>query len=199
MININVKDKAFFALREVMESYSPLSDQTWQSLQTICDVREIAKNCNLYQIGEYPSSFSFVYSGLFRAFAMDDKGNEYNKVFFDEGMFPGAMTALLTATPSQQTIESLEPSIVIIINFKAFRKLLIAADDLKLFHIYYLEKNWLLAKDAREIQIIQEDASQRYQRFLSSHGSLCARIPQYHIALHLGITPTQLSRIRKKI
>lgn len=71
--------------------------------------------------------------------------------------------------------------------------------DLKLFHIFYLEKNWLMAKDAREIEIVQENAGQRYQRFLKEYPSLNSRIPQYHIASHLGITPTQLSRIRKKI
>ncbi len=196
--NDNVKSDAFVALKKVMDSYSPISNGTWAVLKAICDFRKVEKNCILYSSGDLPTSFSFVYTGLFRVFITDTKGNEYNKLFFDEGTFPGAMTALLTATPSRLTIESLEPSSVIVINFSGFRNLLLEADDLKLFQIYYLEKNWLLAKDAREVEIVQEDATQRYQRFLKEHPSICARIPQYHIASHLGITPTQLSRIRKK-
>jgi len=194
----NVKNEALIALKTVMDSYSPLSDKTWETFKTICDYRDIEKNGILYQSGELPKSFAFVHSGLFRAFITDEKGNEYNKIFFDEGTFPGSMAALLTSTPSRLTIESLEPSSVIRINFKGFRKLLLEANDLKLFHIFYLEKNWLLAKDAREVEIVQEDATQRYERFLKKHASIVARIPQYHIASHLGITPTQLSRIRKK-
>lgn len=62
-------------------------------------------------------------------------------MFFDEGKFPGSMTMLLTNIPSMLTIESLEPLIIVVINSKAFRGLLIASDDLKLFKIYYLEKN----------------------------------------------------------
>lgn len=182
-----------------MDSYSPISDETWEKLDAICALKSINKNCNLYNSGGVPETFSFVYSGLFRAFIRDNNGTEYNKIFFDEGKFPGSMTALLTSTPSQLTIESLESSSVVLINFKDYRRLLLKTPDLMLFHIFYLERNWLLAKDAREIEIVQENASQRYSRFLQEYPSICARIPQYHIASHLGITPTQLSRIRKKI
>ena len=194
----HLETKAFVALKRVMDSYAPTSSETWEAVKAICDFKVIEKAQILYRTGELLNSFSFVYSGLFRVFITDDKGNEYNKAFFDEGTFPGSMTALLTATPSQFTIESLERSSIIVINFNAYRKLLLESDDLKLFHIYYLEKNWLLAKDAREVEIIQEDASQRYEKFIEMHSSISSRIPQYHIASHLGITPTQLSRIRKK-
>jgi hypothetical protein len=84
------------------------------------------------------------------------------------------------------------------IDFLAYRRLLLEYDDLKLFQIYYLEKNWLLDKDEREISLVQLDASARYQQFMSDFPRLVERLPQYHIASHLGITPTQLSRIRKK-
>ena len=80
-----------------------------------------------------------------------------------------------------------------------YRKLLMEKHDLKLFQIYYLEKNWLVAKEIREVEIVQNNAAQRYKKFLAEYPSLEERLPQYHIASHLGITPTQLSRIRKKI
>jgi len=196
--HINLKKEAFIALKAVMDSYSKLSNRTWNDLKEICEFTKLKKFDVLYQCGEVPKSFSFVFSGLFRVYISDKNGNEYNKLFFDEGSFPGSMAALLTSSSSQFTIEALEPSQLIKINFEAYRKLLLQVNDLKLFHIYYLEKNWLLAKDAREVEIVQENASQRYQRFLDEHPSLNSRIPQYHIASHLGITPTQLSRIRKK-
>lgn len=47
-------------------------------------------------------------------------------------------------------------------------------------------------------ELVQEDAAQRYRRFLRRSPTLAERLPQYHIASHMGITPTQLSRIRKK-
>jgi CRP-like cAMP-binding protein len=153
----------------------------------------------LYRLGEVPSSFAYVYRGLLRCYVCDEKGTEYNKNFFDEGKFPGSMTALLSASPSRIAFEAIENSAIIEIDFAAYRKLMVEKEDLKLFQIYYLEKNWLLAKDAREIAIVQDDATARYRRFLDEHPKLVERLPQYHIASHLGITPTQLSRIRKSM
>lgn len=198
-MNREVKANALLALRRVMDSYYSLSRETWSKLTALCHFRRIDKHAVVYPSGEIPSTFAFVYSGLMRVYVIDEQGNEYNKNFFDEGKFPGSMAALLTSTPSRFTIDALEPTAIIEINFTGYRNLLAEQHDLKLFQIYYLEKNWLLAKDAREVEIVQENATQRYQRFLREYPGLVDRLPQYHIASHLGITPTQLSRIRKKI
>jgi len=196
---MNDQNKAFIALRKSLCSYSPISDDTWQAFMAICKFRRLKKHSLLYNIGDIPCSYSYVYHGLVRCFACDEKGNEYNKMFFDEGKFPGAMTALLTSSPSMLAFEAIEDSLIIEIDFTGYRKLMIENNELKLFQIYYLEKNWLLAKDAREIEIVQDDATARYLRFIDKHPELVDRLPQYHIASHLGVTPTQLSRVRKKI
>jgi len=193
------EEKAFLALRKSLEAYSPISDETWQAFMGISKFRSLTKHSFLYSAGEVPHSYAYVYRGLVRCFVCDEKGNEYNKNFFDEGKFPGSMPALLTSSPSALAFETIEDTFIIEIDFSAYRKLMIEKDDLKLFQIYYLEKNWLLDKDAREIEIVQDDATARYLRFVDKHPSLVDRLAQYHIASHLGITPTQLSRIRKKL
>jgi len=193
------KDKAFIALRKSLCSYASISDDTWQVFIAICKFKSLTKHSFLYNIGSIPSSYSYIYHGLVRCFSCDEKGSEYNKMFFDEGTFPGSMTALLASAPSLLAFEALENSLIIEIDFIAYRKLMFQNDELKLFQINYLEKNWLLAKDAREIEIVQEDATARYLHFIDKHFSLIDRLPQYHIASHLGITPTQLSRIRKNL
>ncbi len=192
------KKQGFIQLREVMSGYYPLSDETWQALTEICHYRQVTRQTQICRVGEVPRSFAFVCQGLFRVFVLDEKGNEFNKNFFQEGRFPGAMTALLRQEPSLHSIEALEDSTIIEINFQAFRDLLYRSEDLKLFHIHYLERHWLLDKDTREIRLVQQDAAERYQAFQREYPELLTRLPQYHIASHLGVTPTQLSRIRKK-
>ncbi|WDE03347.1 Crp/Fnr family transcriptional regulator [Thalassomonas viridans] len=189
----------FTALHKAMSAYYPISGQTWREFTDICELVSIEKNEFLYPVGQVPNSFAFVYSGLFRLFIADEKGNEYNKMFFDENTFPGSMVALLKNGPSRFAIEALEASKVITINFNGFRRLLASREDLKMFHIHYLEQNWLIAKEAREVALVQEEAQARYLRFLDEYQQLELRLPQYHIASHLGITPTQLSRIRKQL
>jgi CRP-like cAMP-binding protein len=183
------------AFKQTLDSYTPISDTTWYALKAVTQIKRLEKNQVLYQAGDIPATFAWVFHGLIRGFVCDEKGNEYNKKFFDEGMFPGAM---LTNRPSKQGFDALEETFLIEIDFLAYRRLLLEYNDLRLYQIYYLEKNWLLDKDEREIAIVQLDASARYQQFLSEFPSLVERLPQYHIASHLGITPTQLSRIRKK-
>lgn len=195
----NENTAAMDALRASIDNYHPIKQQTWSLLTQGCRVYGVKKQQTIYPIGEIPTSFSFVVKGLIRCYAIDENGNEYNKNFFDEGKYPGAMASMLTHTPSNLGFESIEDTQLVEIDFPAYRKLMYQSEDLMRFQIAYLEQNWLLAKDTRELEIVQQEASQRYIRFRQQHPKLANRLPQYHIASHLGITPTQLSRIRKHL
>ena len=188
---------ALAQLEKSLNGYYPLSEGTWSKMRDICRVRHLEKHGVLYQMGVVPTTFAVVYKGLFRAFASDAKGHQYNKTLFEEGQWPAAISALLKTEASLVTVEALESSVILEINFADYRRLLESHHDLALMQVHYLEHNWLLAKDAREIALVQEDAGQRYQQFLQDFPRLAKRLTQYHIASHLGITPTQLSRIRK--
>ena len=50
----------------------------------------------------------------------------------------------------------------------------------------------------REARLLLGNAEQRYRWFCKEYPELLERIPQYHIASFLGITPVSLSRLRKK-
>lgn len=193
--NINV---AFEALQNTLNTYLNLSNTTWNDLKDISTFRSIKKNDYICRFNEYSDGFFFVSIGLFRTYILNDKGNEYNKNFFFENTFPGSMVSLIKNETSNFEIQALEDSEIIHINFKKYRELLLKYNDLKMFHIHYLEQNWVISKDAREVDIVQKDADERYDEFLETYGNLSLRLTQYHIASHLGITPTQLSRIRKK-
>ena len=94
------QEKAFLSLRKAIESYAPISDETWQAFMGISKFRSLTKHSLHFCAGEIPNTYAYVYQGLVRGFVCDEKGNEYNKNFFDEGKFPRSMTALLTSTPS---------------------------------------------------------------------------------------------------
>lgn len=186
-------------LRTVLNRYHTLPENSWQAYLGCCKHRRVAKGDILYQVGKVPLSFAFIHEGLMRAYLIDEKGNEYNKNFFSEGRFPGCMTALLTNTPSLLEVEALETCDIIEINFEAFRQLLKADPEIMQFHIHYLEQHWLLEKEQKELNYLQFEAKDRYLDFIALYNAILPRIPQYHIASFLGITPTQLSRIRKEI
>lgn len=194
-----MKDESYHALKAAMESYAPLSEQTWRDFTQLCTIRRVKKHTLIYRAGELPRSFAFVVKGLVRAFVINPQGQEYNKNFFIEGQFPGSMASLLTSQPSKLAFETVEECLLVDIDFAGFRQLLFSNPELMTYQIHYLEKNWLLHKDAREIDLVQNEAHQRYQQFMNKSPELVNRLALYHIASHLGITPTQLSRIRKKL
>ncbi|NTS78826.1 Crp/Fnr family transcriptional regulator [Catenovulum sp. SM1970] len=186
-------------LRQVWDSYSPLTDDTWQQLQKGLSVKTIAKGTHLYAVDDTLSSFAFLHSGLMRAYMLDENGQEYNKNFFADGRFPGVMSSLLKAEPSMLGIEAIEASELIVIDFAIFRQVLFNNNDLMKMHILYLEKHWLKEKELKEISYLQFEAKDRYLKFLTDFADVAERIPQYHIASYLGVTPTQLSRIKKTL
>ncbi len=73
--------------------------------------------------------------GLLRTYILDEKGNEYNKIFFSEGMFPASIVSLLKNEPSEFEIQALEDCQLIEIDFKKYRELLHKSEDLKSFII----------------------------------------------------------------
>lgn len=186
-------------LKLKFESYSPISAASWQLIENITEFQVVKKGELLLSNGQIAKEIHFITKGALRAFITDAEGNIYNKNIFLEGDFAGSTASLIQKTPSYFAIEVLEDAILININYKKYRELIFQNDDLKNFYIAYLEKNWVIDKEQREISIVMENATERYLDLLSKHPDISERIALLHIASHLGITPTQLSRIRKTL
>ena len=60
-----------------------------------------------------------------------------------------------------------------------------------------LAERLLVHKERRARSLLQEDAATRYRQFVEGEPGLGQRVPLYHVASYLGITPESLSRIRR--
>ncbi|BDU26859.1 Crp/Fnr family transcriptional regulator [Flavobacterium sp. GSB-24] len=186
-------------LKQTIESYYPLSENSWQLIEGIAAFQTLKKGETLLQNGEIAKNLHFIAKGVLRAFITDQQGNFYNKNLFLENYFAGSKVSLMLQSPSNFTIEALEDSIIINLNYKKYISLINENDDLKNFYIAHLEKNWIIDKEQREVALVMQNATERYVSLLQKHPSIAERVPLLHIASHLGITPTQLSRIRKSL
>ncbi|TDX09711.1 Crp/Fnr family transcriptional regulator [Flavobacterium sp. S87F.05.LMB.W.Kidney.N] len=186
-------------LKQTIESYYPLSENSWQLIEGIAAFQTLKKGETLLQNGEIAKNLHFIAKGVLRAFITDQEGNFYNKNLFLENYFAGSKVSLMLQSPSNFTIEALEDSIIINLNYKKYISLINENDDLKNFYIAHLEKNWIIDKEQREVALVMQNATERYVSLLEKHPSIADRVPLLHIASHLGITPTQLSRIRKSL
>lgn len=191
------KEKIYSLLKVTIDSYYPLSNKSWEEFQKICTIQVFKKNEYAFDTNSKVNYISFVYKGLFRTSSINEKGEEYNKNFFWETRFYGPVVSMLKNTNPDSAVQALEDSIVVNIDYKKYRELFYKYEDLKLFHILYLEKHWIIQKDEIAYSLVLEDARTRYERFLDEFSNINSRIPLYHVALFLGISPTHLSRIRK--
>ncbi|ETZ22106.1 Crp/Fnr family transcriptional regulator [Pedobacter sp. V48] len=180
-------------------NYHTISEESFSLLVSLIRIQTIDKNEFLLKEGQISKSLYFVCKGAVIAYFSDVQGNTYNKNIFLERQFAGSTVSALLKIPSQFTLQAIEDSTVIAINHEKYKELIEQQDDLKNFYIAYLERNWVIDKEQREISIVMETASVRYLKMLAKHPGIDKRIPLQHIASHLGITPTQLSRIRKEI
>ncbi|MCT4700079.1 Crp/Fnr family transcriptional regulator [Tenacibaculum haliotis] len=181
------------------ESYAPISENSKSFIASIVTFQELKKGEVLLRNGQTASQIHFICKGALRAYVTDYDGNIYNKNVFLENDFAGSTVSYLKKTPSNFTLEALEETVLISLNYKKYRHFIDTNTDLREFYIAYLEKNWIVDKEQREVALVMENATDRYLTLLENHPNIDQRIPQLHIAAHLGITPTQLSRIRKDL
>ena len=181
-----------------INTYYPLSEETTKALVEICSEENFQKNELLLESGSMARYYYFVKSGLIGYYTTDEEGNNIYKIFFEEISFVASTSAIIKNEPSDFSIIALEDCSVIKYPVKTFRELVEKHHDLALFQIRYLEKNWVVKKEPLEVSLKFETAKQRYILLLENK-SLHDRLKQHHIASYLGITPTQLSRIKKEI
>ena len=193
------KEKYISELKLKFESYSQISAESWSLIESIIKFKELEKDELLIRNGQIAKNIHFVCKGALRAYVTDYNGNIYNKNIFLETDFAGSTVSYLLNTPSNFTLEALENTILISLDYKKYRYFIDNNVDLKNFYIAYLENNWVIEKEQREVSLVMENATERYLELLTKYPNIDQRIQQLHLASHLGITPTQLSRIRKDL
>jgi CRP-like cAMP-binding protein len=114
-----------------------------------------------------------------------------------EGYWAGDLMSLLNHTPTTMNLHALEDCDVLAIKKSNIEY---AIKNLPEFAIYQFRNQTKTVSDFKESigRDIIESPESKYLRFTQEHPELLQRLPQYHIASYLGVTPETLSRIRKK-
>ncbi|NGP87117.1 Crp/Fnr family transcriptional regulator [Fodinibius halophilus] len=196
---ISDKEQYISDLRKTFNSFSNVGDDSWNKVRSIVQFQHLEEGDLLLQEGQVARNFHYICKGALRAYITDYEGNIYNKNIFMDQNFAGSKASLLQQEPSEFTLEALEKSILINLDYRKYKRLISEYKDLNKFYIAYLEKHWVIEKEQREVSLVMENATDRYLKLLDKHPDIDDRIAQRHIAAHLGITPTQLSRIRRKL
>ena len=186
------------AFKEYIHAISPLEESTFSELHQCFKAIELKKNDFFVAEGEYAQQIGFLEAGIVRAFFLNQDGKEYSKQFFVGPSIIGAYTSLLTKQPNRIAQQALTDCQVLVADFAKIEALYDKHHDLerlgrRIAEFYFLEK------EQKELEMALLDAEKRYLLMRERFPTIESVIPQYYIASYLGVSPTQLSRIRRKL
>jgi CRP-like cAMP-binding protein len=155
-----------------------------------------------YKKGEFFSKQSeisdksaFICKGIFNVFCAQEHGKLFVVAFLKEDGFVQSRFDL--SAPCNVTIQALCDTIVIEFQTKMLHNLYVQYPQLGNFIRCIVEKG-IIVYASHMIQIGTKKAEDNYLQFQNDFHKYEECIPKHLIAAYLGITPTQLSRIRKK-
>lgn len=140
----------------------------------------------------------FIIKGSCYTYYINEKGDKNALQLALENYWVTDASSYFTNKPAVSTIETLEPTMVLMLN-KANFYLLCEAHPLFDRYFRVLLQNALSTLYHRIAKTNSEDAEHRYLEFSKLNPHFIQRIPQYVIASYLGIKPQSLSRIRKEL
>jgi len=137
----------------------------------------------------------FLEEGYMRSFVLTGDGDEANVRIAQPPELVSGGSAF--QAPSPVSVQAIARSVVYCADWRTISQLARRHNEIKVLLNRYLSRGSLAT--ARIVaRLLRLDARERYLLFLKEFPGAIERIHHYHIAGYLGITPVQLSRIRRK-
>lgn len=165
-----------------------------QYLKPYVQIRHFKKREIITTSGEVEQFFNFILEGLALKYYKQD-GEEHIVQIATEGQIIHAQESFHSRTPSEYTVEALEPTILASITF----------DDLE--HIY--SSNHKMERLGRlvitfafvwqhkwQMQAVKLSPRDRFVKFMERNPELLQRVPQKYLASYLNIQPETFSRFK---
>ncbi|RUM69676.1 MAG: hypothetical protein DSZ08_05980 [Sulfurovum sp.] len=192
-------------LKEIISQFVSINETEWKLATKILKIRYYKKGDIICYQDDIWTDFIFINSGLIRSYIINDEGKDFTRQFYFNtpesniiNLFVTDLTSLVTEVPSCRGFEVLIDSEVTVYS----------KEDLA--YLTKLSKKYLqLVKTFMELAYLNTDNDyhnlltrnnkDRYMHLQKTMPSLLEKVPQYHIATYLGMTPVSLSRIKQKL
>ena len=140
---------------------------------------------------------NYVLNGAFRAYVVDDNGQDSTIAFAIEDWWITDYNSYILQKPATMFVVALEDSIILEISYEKEQALKNENHKFETFFRIRAERTAAFMQQ-RIISNLTQSAEERYQDFISKYPQIVQRVPQYALASYLGMTTEFLSRIRNK-
>jgi CRP-like cAMP-binding protein len=194
----------FEKYKEFIKKYISFNIIEWKLFSSKLTIKEFKKGEVILHQGEICEELYFINHGLARAYIIDESGKDFTwSIFFNDensdmtNLFIVDYDSFLHQKPSSVHIEALEDIQVVVNRYEDVQFLY---DKLKKGERF----GRLMGEAAyshvhkKIIDRQTKSANERFEDFMATTPHLLEKVPQYHIATLLGITPQHLSRLKKE-
>lgn len=199
-MTINVFDQ----YRQFSSKYVSFNVLEWELLKSKLTVVDYKKGEIFHQAGDVCDHLMFINQGIVRAYVLSDSGDDYTwSIFFNDqdsemtNVFVVDYESFISQSASRLHFEVLADCQLLALSQKDLQFLYKHAKKAERFGRLMAELAYSYTHNL-VIDRMTKSAPERYVEFVEKTPYLLDKVPQYHIATLLGITPQSLSRIKKQ-
>ena len=190
-------EAAYSSFKTVVSNTVSFSESEWAEFSQHWSYKNYDKGAFIIQPPSVERYFYFVYSGVFRAFVIN-QGADISIGFSYNGDYSGAYDSFLSQSPTDMYIQALSDAHVLRITYQS---LMTMFDKYKWVERWgrILNANILIGIGRRQVEVRSYTAEERFERLFNQSPHIFQLVPQKHLASYLGMTPETFSRMRKAI
>jgi CRP-like cAMP-binding protein len=178
----------------------PQLNPHWEKYMALQQRVEYPAKTILLREGDIAQNYYFVEKGCLRMwFDNHEKDTTFQFFFENEGV--SSLESFHKNIPSAFTIETIEPSVILILSKGDFYAMLKELDQnpdfLKALMDISLERQRHYMNEF--LSRIRDTPQQRYANLLAQRPHIVKRVAQHYIASYLGVTSVHLSRIKNQL
>ncbi|BDX38730.1 DNA-binding protein [Tenuifilaceae bacterium CYCD] len=183
-------------LANYIKSLIDISDNDLRIILSNFSKKELAKGSYILKRGQIASSYYFIASGAVRIFSDEEPNGKTLWIAF-ENQFVAELPSIRFQTPSEFSFQAIEDTVIMIIDSARMEQLYAQIPQWQAFGRQIWEKSFLAV--VQNVVLLQtHNATERYKRAVLETEYI-QRVPLKYLSSFLGITPSSLSRLRKKI
>lgn len=186
----------FGQFRNTILSIQPFDPESLEQFIGFFKTEWLKKGQHYIKSGDTVKKTAYIAKGIFHIYYIDFEGKELTQAFHSAQDF--IVSRMLSGAKSLVNIQALNDCTLLTADFGKIRQLAFENHDIAKLFINILSGYFDKNQD-REVMLRIQNATDNYRLFLKQHPGLIDKIPHYHIANYLRISPTHLSRIRKEL
>ncbi len=186
---------AFDSLIQHVQKRVSLTEAELAEMLSYFSVKNIKKKQFIIQPDFVARHRNYIAEGAFRAYVIDEKGEERTIQFAIEDWWISDYNSYIYQQPATMFVLALEDSVVLRIDHDQEQRLKAANHKFETFFRIMAERSSAFMQ-RRIISNLTQSAEERYTDFLEKYPLVTQRLPQYALASYLGMTTEFLSKIR---